>query len=81
VSGARVEETERPLLRVVRGQPTPAELAALVTVLAARAAARAEPAALVDGAGNPSAWVDRARSLRRPLPHGAGAWRASAWRS
>ena len=61
----------RPLLRVVRGNPTPEELAALVAVVASRSAApEPEPAP-------PSRWASRARQLRRPLPHGPGAWRAS----
>ncbi|HKE52297.1 MAG TPA: acyl-CoA carboxylase subunit epsilon [Actinomycetes bacterium] len=71
------DRAARPPLRVVRGDPTPDELAALVTVLAARAAA-----ALAAGAGSDSvrsAWQDRARYLRTTLPHGTGAWRASAW--
>lgn len=68
----------RPLLRVVRGNPSPEELAALVAVVAARgSAAPAEPTP------TPSAWASRAAGLRRPLPHGPGAWRASGlpgWR-
>jgi hypothetical protein len=62
--------TEMPYLRVVRGAPTPDELAALVAVLAARS---------VPPAAAPrvrSAWADPARSLRVSRP-GAGAW----WRS
>ncbi|HEX2499659.1 MAG TPA: acyl-CoA carboxylase subunit epsilon [Actinomycetes bacterium] len=67
----------RPALRVVRGEPTPEELAALVTVLAARAAM--VPAAGSGSDAVRSAWQDRSRYLRTTLPHGAGAWRASAW--
>lgn len=62
---------ERPALRVVRGNPTAAELAALVTVLAATMGERDAAAP----AGRTSAWADRARRLRRPLPHGRDAWR------
>jgi hypothetical protein len=59
------------LLRVVRGEPTPDELAALVTVVAARAASR-RPAS----ARRP-AWGDPALALRRiPVP-GPDAWRRS----
>jgi hypothetical protein len=63
----------RPYLRVVRGQPTDAELAALVTVLAARAAAatRAAPRPRSD-------WADPARRLRPPARPGPDAWRRSA---
>jgi hypothetical protein len=61
----------RPLLRVVRGDPSPEELAALVAVVTSRGApAEPEPAP-------PSRWATRSAQLRRPLPHGPGAWRAS----
>jgi len=62
----------RPLLRVVRGNPTPEELAALIAVVSARGAA-AEPAEPAP----PSPWRSRGPGLRRPLPHGPGAWRTS----
>jgi hypothetical protein len=62
----------RPVLRVVRGEPTPAELAALVAVLAARSSPEA-PAPSV----TPSLWRDRASMLRAPLLPGPGSWRAS----
>lgn len=63
----------RPVLRVVRGEPTAEELAALIVVLAARAAAIEPPPPPA------SAWRDRSQLVRRPLAHGAGAWRSSAW--
>ncbi|MFZ5870771.1 MAG: acyl-CoA carboxylase epsilon subunit [Actinomycetota bacterium] len=66
---------DRPVLRVVRGDATPEEVAALVTVLAAATGAAA-------GGGRPaatSAWNDRTAGARRPFPHGPGVWRASAW--
>jgi phage terminase large subunit GpA-like protein len=66
-----VSDEPQPLLRVVRGEPTADELAALVAVVAARAAARpAEPQPV-------SAWTDRSRLVRRTLAHGPGTWRAS----
>jgi hypothetical protein len=62
-----------PVLRVVRGDATPEEIAAVVAVLmSSRSAddeAAAEPAR--------SAWSDRAAFLRRPLYPGPGAWRRS----
>ncbi|SDD20452.1 acyl-CoA carboxylase subunit epsilon [Actinokineospora iranica] len=67
------EDQIRPLLHVVRGEPDDVELAALTAVVAAAAAAGGdapEPAA-------PSAWAARDTQVRRPLPHGPGAWRAS----
>lgn len=64
--------TAEPVLTVLRGSPTPAQLAALLVVLAARyrpnAVARALPF---------TAWRDRRAGLRAPLVPGAGAWRAS----
>jgi len=65
-------EPERPALRIVHGSPSPEEVAALVTVLAARGggvAADAQPR---------STWNDRSRAVRPPLVPGPGAWKASA---
>jgi hypothetical protein len=59
-----------PLLRVVRGNPTPEELAALIAVVSTRGVAAEEPAAAR------SLWASP--SLRRPLSPGPGAWRASS---
>jgi Acyl-CoA carboxylase epsilon subunit len=64
-----------PVLRVVRGEPDDAELAALTAVVAALSAAggeKAEPPTR-------SRWSDRGAMMRRPLRHGPGAWRASAF--
>jgi hypothetical protein len=64
------------VLRVIRGDATPEEIAALVAVvLWARAGAA--------GAGEPaaprrSAWSDRSRLLRAPRRPAPGAWRRSA---
>ena len=61
---------DRPLLRVVRGEPSAEELAALVAVVAARASATAEP--------EPPARPLWGRPvLRSTLTPGPGAWRAS----
>jgi acyl-CoA carboxylase epsilon subunit len=65
-----------PLLRVVRGQPTDEEAAALAVVLAAKLAARPAP-----GRAAPAAvggWADRERAMRVPLTPGPGAWRSAA---
>jgi len=64
----------RPALSVVRGEPTAAELAAVVVVLAARAAQR--PA--VPARPAPSQWTAKSRQLRPQLFPAPGAWRASA---
>ena len=62
---------DAPLLRVVRGAPSPEELAALIAVVASRGAPAAAPAPVVRRWRSP---------LRAPLPPaGPGAWQASAW--
>ncbi len=73
---------QKPFLQIVRGDPGPEEIAALVAVLTARAQAAA---AARDGGGpaRPSRWADRSRLVRGtfagdPGPRGPGAWRASA---
>jgi hypothetical protein len=73
------EEPAKPVLRVVRGNPTPEEIAAVVSALAARSSA-AGAGARTDAAPaeTASGWNDRSRALRTPLPHGPDAWRASA---
>ena len=73
MTGSESVEPARPLLRVVRGEPTPEELAALVTVVAARASGGTEPEPV-----RSSAWADRSVSLRQPLQPGPGAWVRSA---
>jgi hypothetical protein len=66
-------EPKRPLLRVVRGTPDDAELVALTAVVLGMASAtRPEPTTPPR-----SVWASRASALRRTLPHGQGAWRAS----
>ena len=60
-----------PLLTVLRGEPTPQPLAALVAVVSRRAVAAAEEA----GAAEPSPWARPV--LRAPLSPGPGAWRTS----
>jgi hypothetical protein len=63
-------------LRIVRGEPTPEELAVVTAVVVT---------AVTDGAEhrdeNPRGrWNDPAAALRRPWRPGPGAWRASASR-
>ena len=67
------EQPDSPLLRVVRGEPTAEELAALVAVVTARATA--------GGGGGPArrtAWNDPARLVRTAVHVAPGGWRASA---
>jgi hypothetical protein len=67
------DQPARPALRVVRGDPTAEELAALVTVLSARAAAPVDTAT-----SRRSAWNEPARLVRRPVRPGTGGWQRSA---
>ena len=70
------EAVRQPLLRVVKGDPTDEELAALVTVVSALAAGAAQASS---GRDQPrSEWSAPARRLRGIHRHGPGAWRASA---
>jgi hypothetical protein len=64
-----------PVLRVIRGDATPEEIAAVVAVLLARSAA--SDASSSSARPLPSAWADRSRLLRRPVHAGPGAWRRS----
>jgi len=73
VTGSSPAGSSAPLLRVVSGDPTPEELAALVAVVAAASSGGAEPPA-----PRRSEWSAPHRLLRTPLRHGPGAWRASA---
>jgi len=63
-------------LSVVRGEPTAEEVAALVAVLAGRAAA------LEQGQNKKpvpmSGWTDRSRYVQGRLPHSADGWRQAA---
>ncbi|MFF3327730.1 acyl-CoA carboxylase epsilon subunit [Streptomyces sp. NPDC002889] len=66
------------MIKVVRGNPTPEELAAALAVVQARAAATLDAAA---GAPlPPEGWSDPARiaRTRRPMP-GPRSWARSYW--
>ncbi len=68
----------KPVLRVVKGDLTAEELAALVSVIAARNAAAAHAAARV--AKRPrSAWGHPASLVRKPHRFGPDQWHRSAW--
>jgi hypothetical protein len=67
-----------PPIQVLHGQPTPEELATVLAVVQARAAAAAADAAR-QASGPASPWNDHARSLRTPVRPGPTAWRTSTW--
>jgi len=64
-------EPRRPLLKLVRGDATPEEIAAIVAVLATHAAATAMPAPQAPR----SVWADQSQALRVASAPGAGGWR------
>jgi len=72
---AGTENEAEATLRIVRGEPTPEELAALVVALATRAGSEGEAAAEPTA----SAWTDRSRYVRPRLWRTSGGWRASAY--
>lgn len=61
-------------LQVTSGEPTPEELAALVAVLSAKAAAATAPVA---PAPRPSSWAAYWRTIDAAVPTGRDGWRAS----
>lgn len=69
------EAPRRPVLRIVRGEPDAAELAALTAVLAAAGGAGADEA---PDPTSTSGWARRVDLVRGPVHPGPGGWRASA---
>ncbi|MFE7313865.1 acyl-CoA carboxylase epsilon subunit [Streptomyces sp. NPDC057555] len=70
------------MIKVVRGNPTPEELAAAVAVVKARAAAVAAGGGAPEAGTRGSEWSDPAATVpaRSRLPHpGPRAWRTSYW--
>jgi len=66
-----------PYLRIVRGDASPDEIAALVATLTA-AAARSSAADEAKERSVPPNWSSKARQLRTPVHPAAGGWRRSA---
>jgi hypothetical protein len=64
-----------PRLTIVRGDPTPEQIAAVVAVLTARLQPAEQARA---GETMRNGWSSRSRMMRSPLSRGPGAWRASA---
>jgi hypothetical protein len=67
-----------PYLRIVRGDATEAEIAAVVATLTAVAAARPSAAGQAGQRIVTPNWNARARLLRAPVHPAAGGWRRSA---
>jgi hypothetical protein len=74
--GSAEASSSQPLLRIIAGNPSPEEVAAVTVVLTAITGGGgdgpAQPKASIGG------WADPAAGLRRPLRSGPGGWRASA---
>jgi hypothetical protein len=70
VSEERVQE--RTVLRIVRGDATPEEVAAIVAVLAAMGGEPQPPRRRTPE------WSAPHRKVRVTLPHGPGGWRSSS---
>ena len=64
--------SDAPLLRIVKGEPTAEEVAALTVVVAALSQGRARRRPTPIGA-----WAAFAGTHRRPLRSGAGGWQAA----
>jgi hypothetical protein len=62
----------RPVLKVISGNPTPEELAAVIALVTARSGG-----VVADSAPAPRSLWSRPQ-LRPVLQHGPGAWKASA---
>ena len=76
-SASRVAD-DAPFLRVVHGDATPEEIAAIVVTLRAIAAARSRAAEAKEPAPVRTNWNDPARRLRAPVHPAPGGWRRSA---
>jgi Acyl-CoA carboxylase epsilon subunit len=74
MSGSPPDAEAVPTIRVVHGDPTPEELAA-VTALIGSAVPAQEPREPAERRGG---WADRAAAVRRTPRPGPGAWWASA---
>ena len=67
--------TDVPSIRVVSGDPTAEELAAVTAILASLEAERSAASAERREIAEPTAWSRSQRPLRSPLNPGPGAWR------
>jgi len=66
------EGDQRPALKIINGDATPEEVAAVVAVLASLGGAAEPPRRRTPE------WTARHRTVRVTLPHGPGGWRSSA---
>ena len=82
VEGPANEETaamnDAVTLAVVRGEPTAEEVAALVAVLAGRAAAQEQGQGRSKKPAPVAGWTDRSRYVQGRIPHSPDGWRKAA---
>jgi hypothetical protein len=71
-------EERRAQFRVVRGEPSDTEVAALTVALTVVAAAPSAPSRSAAPAAR-DRWSDPSARFRTPLHPGPGAWRMSTW--
>jgi len=80
--GTQLQKTIGMPVRLVRGDASPEELAALIAVLATSSGIGdpdpTDPHSAAGGRYRQSAWSSPRRMVRRTQPHGPGRWRASA---
>ena len=69
-----MDDESRPVLRIVRGDATPEELAALTAIVAASGGSSADDDVSAPVRGR---WNDPAHSMRRFWPSGPGGWRSA----
>ncbi|WP_433373342.1 acyl-CoA carboxylase subunit epsilon [Streptosporangium sp. CA-115845] len=62
-------------LKIVKGDATPEEIAALVIALSAHTAAATSGPKVLQ---TPKSWSNHSHGMRKHLPTGQGAWRSSA---
>jgi hypothetical protein len=66
------DQPQAPVLRIVRGEASPEEIAALVAVVGSLGGGSAEPPRR-----RTPQWAAHHRAMRRSLAHGPGGWRSS----
>jgi Acyl-CoA carboxylase epsilon subunit len=65
----------RPTLRVIRGDASDEEIAAILAIVSARSALVQQDAQRAQRGG----WTDRSAGMRPAPAPGPGAWRSAAW--
>ena len=72
-----MSDADPPVFRVITGNASAEEVAAVVAAVTVAAVRPARPVRRARGVGG---WADRSALLRRPLPPGPDAWRLNGRR-